>query len=158
MVKGTPYTHVNQVRPKEYLYGPLLAENLIGVIHDHYATFHLDMDVDGPDNSFVVVDIAKQDTKPGESPRKSYLKATRHVARTEKEAQVKLKLYEPKEYHIINPSKLTKVGNPVGYKLVPAGTAASLLDHDDPPQRRAAFTNNQVRAVHPSSKTASLLY
>jgi primary-amine oxidase len=36
------------------------------------------------------------------------------------------------------------VGNPVGYKLVPGATAASLLDHDDPPQKRAAFTNNQI--------------
>ena len=144
MVKGTPYENMNQVPVQEYLYGTLLSENVIGVIHDHYITFYLDMDVDGSDNSFVKVNIQKQETAPGESPRRSYLKAKRNVAKTEKDAQVKLKLYDPSEFHVINPSKKTRVGNPVGYKVVPGGTAASLLDHEDAPQKRGAFTNNQI--------------
>lgn len=144
MVKGTPYTNTNQVSNQEDLYGTLLSENVIGVIHDHYITFYLDMDVDGSDNSFVKVNLKRQQTSPGESPRTSYLKATRSVAKTEKEAQIKLKLYDPYEFHVVNPNKKTRLGNPVGYKVVPAGTAASLLDHDDPPQRRGAFTNNQI--------------
>ncbi|KAF8380449.1 hypothetical protein HHK36_027936 [Tetracentron sinense] len=144
MVKGTPYVNMNQVPGQEDLHGTLLSENVIGVIHDHYITFYLDMDVDGSDNSFVKVNIERQDTSPGESPRKSYLKAKRHVAKTEKDAQIKLKLYDPSEFHVINPSKKTRVGNPVGYKVVPGGTAASLLDHNDPPQMRGAFTNNQI--------------
>ncbi|KAL6660356.1 hypothetical protein ACP70R_001902 [Stipagrostis hirtigluma subsp. patula] len=144
MVKGTPYSHMNQVQQNEDMHGTLLSENVIGVIHDHYVTFRLDMDVDGADNSFVRVEMARQDTAPGESPRKSYLKATRHVARTEKDAQVRLKLYDPAEFHVVNPTKKTRVGNSVGYKIVPAGTAASLLDPEDPPQKRGAFTNNQI--------------
>ncbi|KAL6650489.1 hypothetical protein ACP70R_009414 [Stipagrostis hirtigluma subsp. patula] len=144
MVKGTPYSHMNQVQQNEDMHGTLLSENVIGVIHDHYVTFRLDMDVDGADNSFVCVEMARQDTAPGESPRKSYLKATRHVARTEKDAQVRLKLYDPAEFHVVNPTKKTRVGNSVGYKIVPAGTAASLLDPEDPPQKRGAFTNNQI--------------
>lgn len=144
MVKGTPYSHMNQVRRNEEMYGTLLSENVIGVIHDHYVTFRLDMDVDGADNSFVKVEMARHNTAPGESPRKSYLKATRHVASTEKDAQVRLKLYEPSEFHLVNPTKKTRVGNPVGYKIVPGGTAASLLAPDDPAQKRGAFTNNQV--------------
>lgn len=144
MVKGTPYVNMNQVNQQEHLYGTLLSENVIGVIHDHYVTFYLDMDVDGSDNSFVNVNIKRQETSPGESPRRSYLKAVRNVAKTEKDAQVKLKLYDPSEFHVINPTKKTRVGNPVGYKVVPAGTAASLLDLTDPPQKRGAFTNNQI--------------
>ncbi|KAJ1257056.1 hypothetical protein BS78_K230200 [Paspalum vaginatum] len=144
MVKGTTYSHMNQARENEDMHGTLLSENVIGVIHDHYVTFRLDMDVDGAENSFVRVEMARQETAPGESPRKSYLKATRHVARTEKDAQVRLKLYEPAEFHVVNPTKKTRVGNPVGYKVVPAGTAASLLDPEDPPQKRGAFTNNQI--------------
>ncbi|KAL8238785.1 hypothetical protein R6Q59_015352 [Mikania micrantha] len=144
MVKGTSYDNMNQVNEPENIYGTLISENVIGVIHDHYITFHLDMDVDGPDNSFVKVNLKRETTQPEESPRLSYLKAVRNVAKTEKDAQVKLKLYDPSEYHIVNPSKKTRVGNPVGYKLVPGGTAASLLDLDDPPQKRGAFTNNQI--------------
>ena len=144
MVKGTTYDNINQIPKEENLYGTLLSENVIGVIHDHYIAFYLDMDVDGSDNSFVKVDIKKEQTSPDESPRKSYLKAIRNVAKTEKDAQIKLKLYEPSEFHVINPSKKTRVGNPVGYKVVPGGTAASLLDLEDPPQKRGAFTNNQI--------------
>ncbi|KAK4279077.1 hypothetical protein QN277_016834 [Acacia crassicarpa] len=146
MVKGTPYDHTNQIPPQEYLYGTLLSENVIGVIHDHFITYRLDMDIDGDDaNSFVKVNIKRHQTSPEEdSPRRSYLKAVRNVAKTEKDAEIKLKLYDPSEFHVVNPNKKTKVGNPVGYKLVPGGTAASLLDAEDPPQKRAAFTNNQM--------------
>ncbi|GFZ06965.1 copper amine oxidase family protein [Actinidia rufa] len=42
----------------------------------------------------------------------------------------KLKLYDPSEFHVVNPSKKTRVGNPVGYKVVPGGTAVGLLDLD----------------------------
>uniref|UniRef100_I1PJQ2 Amine oxidase n=1 Tax=Oryza glaberrima TaxID=4538 RepID=I1PJQ2_ORYGL len=154
MVKGTQYSHMNQVHQNDNMYGTLLSENVIGVIHDHFVTFRLDMDIDGADNSFVKVAMARQNTGAGESPRKSYLKATRHVARTEKDAQVRLKLYEPSEFHIVNPTKKTRVGNPVGYKVVPTGTAASLLDPEDPPQKRGAFTNNQLQIwVTPYNKT-----
>lgn len=144
MVKGTSYINMNQVNQQEEIYGTLLSENVIGVIHDHYVTFYLDMDIDGSDNSFVKVNIKKEHAPPGVSPRTSYLKAVRNVAKTEKDAQIKLKLFDPSEFHVINPSKKTRVGNPVGYKVVPAGTAASLLDLDDPPQKRGAFTNNQI--------------
>ncbi|KAL9242879.1 hypothetical protein vseg_016837 [Gypsophila vaccaria] len=144
MVKGTPYMTMNQVPNQDDMHGTLLSENVIGVIHDHYITFYLDMDIDDSDNSFVKVNLKRQDTSPGESPRKSYLKAVRSVAKTEKDAQIKLKLYDPYEFHVINPNKKTRVGNPVGYKVVPAGTAASLLDPEDPPQKRGAFTNNQI--------------
>ncbi|KAE8732276.1 putative Copper amine oxidase family protein [Hibiscus syriacus] len=71
MVKGTEYDNMNQV--EENLFGTLLSENVIGVIHDHFITFYLDMDIDGSDNSFVKLDIKRQDTSPGESPRKSLL-------------------------------------------------------------------------------------
>lgn len=145
MVKATPYDHTNQIPPQEYLYGTLLAGNVIGVIHDHFITYRLDMDIDGDPNSFVKVNIQRHRTSPEEdSPRRSYLKAVRSVAKTEREAEIRLKLYDPSEFHVINPNKKTKVGNPVGYKVVPGGTAASLLDVEDPPQKRAAFTNNQI--------------
>ncbi|XP_022861906.1 primary amine oxidase-like [Olea europaea var. sylvestris] len=144
MVKGTPYVNTNQVNEQENLHGTLLSENVIGVIHDHYITFHLDMDIDGSDNSFVNVHLQREHTLPGESPRMSYLKAVRNVAKTENDAKIKLKLYDPSEFHIINPGKTTWVGNPVGYKVVPGGTAANLLDPNDPPQKRGAFTNNQI--------------
>jgi Cu2+-containing amine oxidase len=64
----------------------------------------------------------------------------RKVAKTEKYAQIKLQLYDASEFHVVNPLKKTRVGNRVGYKLVPG------------PQKRAAFTNNQIW-ITPYNKT-----
>lgn len=133
---------------QEDLYGPLISENVIGVFHDHYINFPLDMDIDGPNNSFVKVNMVKENTLKGQSPRKSYLKAKRNVAKTENDAKIKLKLYDPSEFHAINPDRRSRLGNPSGYKLVPGGTVASLLDLYDPPQLRSAFTNNQVLGAY----------
>lgn len=145
MVKGTPLQNISTVSSDEEssMSGPLVSENLIGVVHDHFITFHLDFDIDGSDNSFVKVHLQKEETPSG-SHRKSYLKAKRYVAKTENDAKIKMKLYDPSEYHVVNPSRKSRLGNPTGYKVVPAGTAASLLDLQDPPQIRGAFTNNQV--------------
>ncbi|KAH7549557.1 hypothetical protein ACOSP7_025596 [Xanthoceras sorbifolium] len=145
MVKGTPHENMNQVPDQDEMTGTLVSKNVIGVVHDHFITFHLDMDIDDrANNSFVEVNLVKEENLTGKSPRKSYLKTKRRVAKTEKDAQIKFKLYDPSEFHVINPSRRSHLGNPAGYKVVPGGTAASLLDHDDPPQRRSAFTNNQI--------------
>nr|XP_016452592.1 PREDICTED: primary amine oxidase-like [Nicotiana tabacum] len=140
MVKGTPQNSTNE----DDIFGALVSENVIGVAHDHFITFHLDMDIDGPINSFVKVDLVKEENPSTKTPRKSYWKAKRQVIEKEKDAQIKLKLYEPSEFHFINPLRKSRIGNPTGYKIVPKGNAASLLDLDDPPQVRSAFTNNQI--------------
>ncbi|KAK9068007.1 hypothetical protein SSX86_012118 [Deinandra increscens subsp. villosa] len=144
MVKATPYENVYDIANADDMTGTLVSENVIGVVHDHYISFHLDMDIDGANNSFAEVNLVKEKTLPGESPRKSYLKAKRKVAKTEDDARIKLKLYDPSEFHVFNPARRSRLGNPTGYKIVPGGNAASLLDLDDPPQIRAAFTNNQI--------------
>ncbi|CAK7323713.1 unnamed protein product [Dovyalis caffra] len=144
MVKGTPHQNTDQIPSQEAPSGPLVSENVFGVVHDHFITFHLDLDIDDTNNTFVKVNLVKEETLPGESPRKSYLKAKRNVAKTEDDARVKLNLYDPSEFHLINPSRRSRLGNLAGYKIIPAGNAASLLDHLDPPQLRSAFTNNQI--------------
>lgn len=148
MVKGTPYENVDQVHKNFEINGPLVSENAIGTVHDHFITFHLDMDIDGANNSFAKIHLVKEEILSKNSPRKSILKTKRQVAKTEEEAQIKLNLYDPSEFHVINPLHRSRLGNPSGYKVVPGGTAASLLDLDDPPQLRAAFINNQVQLVY----------
>jgi len=92
MIKGTKYENVNQIRSEDEIHGTFLAHNTIGVIHDHYVSFYLDMDVDGTDNSFVQVKMAKQTVKNGKTPRNFFWKAERHIAKTKKDAQIKLRI------------------------------------------------------------------
>ena len=92
MIKGTKYENVNQIKSEDEIHGTLLAQNTISVIHDHCITFYLDMDVDGTDNSFVQVKMAKQTVKNGQTPRNFFWKAERHIEKIDKDAQIKLSI------------------------------------------------------------------
>lgn len=50
-VRGTNYSHRGQT--EEDVYGTFIADNTIGVHHDHFLTYRLDLDLDGDANSFV---------------------------------------------------------------------------------------------------------
>ncbi|XP_047064862.1 primary amine oxidase-like [Lolium rigidum] len=140
-VKGTDYTHADQIR--EDAHGTLVAENTLAVYHDHYVTYYLDLDVDGTNNSFVKNMITTRRNTAG-TPRKSYWTVRREVAETEADAQVDVNA-APADLLIVNPNRRTRMGNEVGYRVVPGGaTAASVLDDDDYPQRRASYSKKQL--------------
>ncbi|KAK4266352.1 hypothetical protein QN277_027292 [Acacia crassicarpa] len=142
-MKAGKYTHTDQI--KEEIYGTLLADYTIGVNHDHFLTFYLDLDIDGEANSFVKsnLETVKVTVDDHGTPRKSYWKVVRETAKTEADARIKLGLKES-ELLVVNPNKETKVGNKVGYRLIPGSVSHALLAVDDYPQIRAAFTNYNV--------------
>eukprot|EP01018_Ginkgo_biloba_P032647 Gb_33615 [translate_table: standard] len=145
-VKATPHTNVEQIdEVNAQIYGSLIAENTIGVFHDHFLTYHLDIDVDGTTNSFVEAMMKRMDVSDGQSSRKSYWVVEKKVAKTENHAKIQFDLKKPGDLLVVNPNKKTKIGQEVGYRLVPGSTAASLLALDDYPQIRGAFSNNQVK-------------
>lgn len=145
MVKGTAHEHVDQAaEAHEELYGTMVTERTVGVIHDHFITFHLDLDVDGTENTFVQNKMVKKDVPKGTSPRKSFWGIEKFVAKTENDAKIKINTLEPADYTVINSKKVSKVGNPVSYKIVAGKPVGSLLALDDYPQIRAAFLNNQM--------------
>ncbi|KAJ8766321.1 hypothetical protein K2173_022380 [Erythroxylum novogranatense] len=140
-VKGTTYTHVDQI--KEEAHGSLLAENTIGVYHDHFLSFYLDLDVDGVDNSFEKKGLLMKPVTDGSTPRKSYWTVVSETAKTESEAKMQLG-QKPYELVIVNPNKKTKAGNKYGYRIIPGATLHSLLLENDYPQIRGAFSENNI--------------
>ncbi|GMN46668.1 hypothetical protein TIFTF001_015845 [Ficus carica] len=142
-IKAVTYTQKDQI--KEDVYGTLLAENSVAIHHDHFLTYHLDLDVDGEDNSFLKTSLVtkRQEISQHSTPRKSYWTTETEVAKTESDAKIKLGL-RLLELAVINPNKRIKVGNYIGYRLLPDPAAVPLLSDDDYPQIRAAFVDYDV--------------
>ncbi|KAH9622767.1 hypothetical protein KSS87_015389, partial [Heliosperma pusillum] len=156
-IRGTNYTHKNQI--DEEVYGNLLSENTIGAFHDHLITYHLDLDIDGQNNSFMKSFLKPVKTHQ-QSPRTSYWTVESEVAKTESEAQVKVGTTPVAELLVVNPNKKTRMGNFVGYRLIPAPAISPLMSERDYPQVRAAFTerNVWVTPYNVSEKWASGLF
>ncbi|XP_022138388.1 primary amine oxidase-like [Momordica charantia] len=153
--KTTAYKHTSEI--KEEIYGALAAANTIGVNHDHFITYYLDLDIDGQDNSFVKSKL-KSFKSDGSTPRKSYWSVVDELVHNELDAR--LRPTEPTEFNIVNPNKETAIGNKVGYRLIPGPAAPPLLSDDDFPQIRGALSdyNIWVTPYNRSEKWAGGMY
>ncbi|KAK8954016.1 hypothetical protein KSP39_PZI002014 [Platanthera zijinensis] len=158
-VRATTHTNVNQINAEQD--GELVAPNAIGVYSDHFLTYHLDLDVADPSNSFVKASLRPVNTGGGSTPRKSYWTVVRETVKTEEDARVMLNTKLPAELLIVNPGVKTKLGNIAGYHLIGSSAAAtSLLSDDDYPQIRGSYTKKQlwVTRYNKREKWASGLY
>lgn len=142
-VRGTDYSHAKDIIGEQH--GELVAPNTIGVYHDHYISYHLDLDIAGTTNSFVKANLKTVRVNGGKTPRKSYWTTVKETATTEADAQVNFHTAAPAEFLVVNPTVKTKLGNTVGYRLISSSAAAtSLLTDDDYPLIRAAYTKKQL--------------
>ncbi len=124
-------------------YGHFLADNTVGVNHDHFFCFRLDLDVDGTRNSFVQ-EALKTERLPDGNPRKSVWVTEQKVAKTESEAQLTMMMEHPALWRVINPNVKGPLGYPVGYEIAPSHNAVSLMVDDDWPQKRAGFIRHNL--------------
>nr|UNJ44779.1 homospermidine oxidase [Heliotropium indicum] len=156
-VRAAEYTHKDQI--KEEVYGRLVAEKTLGANHDHFLNYYLDLDIDGDANSFVKTKMQTKRVVGNQSPRKSYWIATSETVKTESNARIRLGAGDS-ELSFVNPNKKTKLGNEVGYRLIPGNVVGPLLTDDDYPQLRGAFSkyNVWVTPYNKSEKYAGGLY
>lgn len=125
-------------------YGALIAPYTIAPNHDHYFSFRIDLDIDGPVNE-VHADHFINEVPPASSMRKSIWKLG--TVCLEQEGPVK---HDPKftggeVLRVTNMNVKTPVlkYNP-SYWIQYGHTATSILSPDDPPQLRGEFSANPV--------------
>ena len=114
--------------------GMLVAPGRVGVWHDHYISFRLDLDIEGSANSFRRERIVQRRVAGA---RRSLW--TLEPMPMPREAAVRPG-HAPELWRVVNPGIRTSLGYNPGYEIILGHGATSLLTADDPPQKRAAFT------------------
>jgi primary-amine oxidase len=122
--------------------GQLVAENLIGINHDHYFSYRLDMDVDGVDNTFMLHRMVERKIT-GDPMRKSIWVVEPSVARREKDAILDIQLERPSMWMFMNPKSTGPLNHAASYEIMPGANAKSLMSADDPTQKAGAFSEHQ---------------
>ena len=128
---------------KDGRYGHFVADNTVGVNHDHYFCFRLDLDVDGTANSFVKEELEARKVT-GDVPRKSLWVVEPKIAKTEEEAKSVMMMEHPALWRVINPNVKSPMGYSVGYEIAAGHNGISLMSDDDYPQKRAGFIKNHI--------------
>jgi primary-amine oxidase len=115
--------------------GTPVAPGRIAVNHDHFLSFRLDVDIDGPGNTFVRERLVRRRiTGPG-GRRSLWTVVDTPVGREGPVVPEGAELWR-----IVNPTITTALGRHPGYELRPGSYTTSLLSPDDRAQRRARFS------------------
>ncbi len=125
-------------------YGRFVDKHLVAVNHDHYFNFRLDLDVDGPLNTFGMDQLVTK-TLHKDHVRRSLWIREPVVARTESQAKLNIDHHEkPALWRVFSATKKNHVGYPTSYQLMPGMNMQTRLTEDDYPRRRAGFINHHL--------------
>ena len=117
-------------------YGTVVDASTYAPIHQHFIVARLDMEVDGPDNTVVMVETAQPPIGP-DNPHGLALTTRTVPLRTEAEGRQDVCWATQRTWKVTNPGRRNAVGAPVAYTLVPGGAIPPMLDPASPVFRRA---------------------
>jgi primary-amine oxidase len=118
----------------------LIGRGLVGINHDHYISFRVDIDVDGTRNRAVFDELARQ-ALPRNNPRRSlWTVEPQRIAAEGPLAHAAHGGY----LRIESADRNNALGNPTSYQLYPGHTDSSLLAPDDPIQARAEWSRHPI--------------
>ena len=124
-------------------YGRFVAPHIVAVNHDHYFSFRIDLDVDGPRNDFLI-DRLKSVTLPDDNPRRSVWVVDESIASSESQAKMTIDYNRPAVWRVASESTTNKVGYRTSYQLMPGSNGNTLMTADDYPRRRAGFIDHHL--------------
>ena len=120
-------------------HGTLVAPNTVAVNHDHFFSFRLDLDVDGPANTFMREMLMKTRLPEADGRRTIWTVAADAVAQ-----EGPVRSGHDTVFRLVNRTARTALGHPSGFQILPGHGVLSLLDPDDPAQARAAFSAERL--------------
>jgi primary-amine oxidase len=120
-----------------------LTAELAAPHHQHLFCARLDMEVDGPRNSVVEVDVVRDAAGP-ENPWGNAFRVESTLLATEQAAQRCVDPMKSRVWKVINPGKRNPAGDPVGFALVPGPTPVLLAAPESSIGRRAGFATRNL--------------
>ncbi|MEQ8573175.1 MAG: hypothetical protein RIB63_03890, partial [Fulvivirga sp.] len=132
-------------------YGRFVDPNIVAVNHDHYFSYRIDLDVDGPVNQLELSRLQRKMLPEGH-PRRSIWVNNPKIAEREADVKLNIDLNKPTLWRVLSTTKRNKVGYPTSYQLMPGKTANTLLSEDDYPRMRVGFINHHLWATPYSPK------
>jgi primary-amine oxidase len=156
-VKLTGIVSNGAVRPGEQpRWGELVAPQVYGPIHQHFFNVRLDMMVDGPHNSVFEVNTVADPPGP-ENPYHNAFHTEGTLLGRESEAQRIIDPLAGRFWKIVNPSMRNRLGEPVGYKLMPGENVLPFARPEASVSRRAGFMTKHlwVTRYDPQEKYAA---
>lgn len=125
-------------------YGQLLnADGLYAPIHQHFFSFRLDLDVDGPGNS-VFEEHAEPAPAGEENPLDAAFAAVSTPLESEQQAQQLIDPLRGRTWKVVNPNVLNAAGQPVGYRLIPHGNVLPFAGPGASVTARAGFARKHL--------------
>jgi primary-amine oxidase len=124
-------------------YGRFVDQNLVAINHDHYFSFRIDLDVDGPVNSFLADHLVTK-TLPPDNPRRSIWVREPLLLRKESDAMLHADMQHPVLWRVTSAASKNHVGYPTSYQLMPGMSSSTLLTPDDYARQRAGFIDHDL--------------
>ena len=116
--------------------GTLVDQRTYAPYHQHFIVARLDLDIDGTANTVYACDSEPLPVSAG-NPHGLALVIRETALRTEAEGKQDYDWQAQRSWKVINRGSLNGLGQPAGYKLVPAGSFPPLIDRASPAFRRA---------------------
>ena len=121
----------------------LVAPGLNAMVHQHFFNMRLDLDIDGQANAVDEVWTESLPAGPG-NPHGNAFRPCRRRFATELEAQRHVDTASARWWEIVNPSILHRLGDPIGYRLLPGETTFPFAQPDAPVSKRAGFIRKHL--------------
>lgn len=124
-------------------YGTLVAPDLNALNHQHFFCIRLDFDLDGPNNSVYEVNTEAEplgETNPFGNA--FYAKSTR--LETEQAAQRIIDPLTARYWKVVNESVHNRLGQAVGFKIIPGENVLPFAHPDSPILKRAGFMTKHL--------------
>ncbi len=143
-VKLTGVLSTGAVAPGERpAHGTLVAPGLNAMVHQHFFNMRLDFDVDGSDNS--VDEVWTESLPPGDgNPYGNAFRPRRMRLLTEQAAKRRVDSASARWWEVVNPGVRHRLGEPVGYRLLPGETTFPFAQPDAPVSKRAGFIREHL--------------